>query len=379
MTLTFIIIPFFIVNSIALYQTFTHGRGDFTICGCCFLITTYCQQDSEDNGFCFLVFLLMQFLLFSMVDRYIHELILWKRKYRKRSQRCGENYKKCNCERCRRYREVKDEFNKSAYRLAWVRYAETLLESTPQWCLQVYVMLSQWSFPWYTVLSTVIAVLSLAWSNTTLEKARANLKGTKFNLKLKIFYFFSQLAVFVARLISIATCAYALKNLIFFLLLFCWSIVSTTLILIFCGSMILSCCRGETNCCDSSTKTIFKNFMLTFPLTFYVSETALESLGFSELWIKMFLFVAKSLENVAMLIITAHYSLPHLDVWMPIAWSLLGIGTLSGFISPIARHLQNQREVRASSDANGNEPQVRYVNELGATTATNRAFVVHIA
>lgn len=43
----------------------------------------------------------------------------------------------------------------------------------------------------------------------------------------------------------------------------------------------MSCCCGDRNCCDRSTKKTVKNFMLMFPLTFYVSETAFEFLSFT--------------------------------------------------------------------------------------------------
>ena len=53
--------------------------------------------------------------------------------------------------------------------LALLRYLETITESAPQWCLQVYIMLRQWYFPSYTVASSVLSLLSLACSITTLE------------------------------------------------------------------------------------------------------------------------------------------------------------------------------------------------------------------
>ena len=58
------------------------------------------------------------------------------------------------------------------YSLAILRYIETITESAPQWCLQVYIMLRQWFFPSYTVVLTVFSMLPLAWNITTLEKER---------------------------------------------------------------------------------------------------------------------------------------------------------------------------------------------------------------
>ena len=50
-----------------------------------------------------------------------------------------------------------------------LRYLETLTESAPQLCLQVYIMLRQWNFPWYTILSSVLSLLSVAWGITKSE------------------------------------------------------------------------------------------------------------------------------------------------------------------------------------------------------------------
>ena len=72
----------------------------------------------------------------------------------------------------------------SSESLARLRYLETITESAPQWCLQSYIMLRQWEFPWYTLASVGGSLLSLAWSITCLEKARCNKKMKKFNLLL---------------------------------------------------------------------------------------------------------------------------------------------------------------------------------------------------
>ena len=44
------------------------------------------------------------------------------------------------------------------YLLAILRHIETITESAPQLCLQVYIMLRQWSFPSYTVVPSVFSL-----------------------------------------------------------------------------------------------------------------------------------------------------------------------------------------------------------------------------
>ena len=62
-----------------------------------------------------------------------------------------------------------------------IRYIETITESAPQWCLQVYIMFRQRSFPSYTVVSSVFSLLSLAWSIMTLEKERREKNNLEFD------------------------------------------------------------------------------------------------------------------------------------------------------------------------------------------------------
>lgn len=168
------------------------------------------------------------------------------------------------------------------------------------------------------VLSAVIALLSLAWSYTALEKARANRNYQNFKLKSTISYFISQLAVLVSRLISIVTFAQTMKSGVFFLNSYCSGSLCFFTLHLFCVTTWFSCYRGDIDCCDSSTGIICSNLMLTLPLTFFLSESVLESFGFDALWIKMLLFNSRTGENLLMLIIAAR-SPHHSNIWMPIA------------------------------------------------------------
>ena len=95
-----------------------------------------------------------------------------------------------------------------AYLVAILRYLETITESAPQWCLQVYIMLRQWSFPSYTVVSTVLSMLSLAWSITTLEKERRKKKGEEFTLVHALLFWLWQMSTLASRLSAIVLFAY---------------------------------------------------------------------------------------------------------------------------------------------------------------------------
>ncbi|CAB3978522.1 XK-related 6, partial [Paramuricea clavata] len=200
LTLFFIIVPLFIVSIVAFFQA--------------------------DDGFCGLSCCLL-FVCSSIFVRYVEEFKYWKQRYRDNSPcgKSGGNCMECNCLDCRLYRVAIPESNDSAYKLAWLRYLETLTESTPQWCLQIYIMLHQWDFPWLTVLSAVISLLSLAWSITALEKARADKDSQNFTLAATVVFFTSQLFSLLSRLFAISAFAYVFKEHVFTALAVHWLMV----------------------------------------------------------------------------------------------------------------------------------------------------------
>ena len=92
--------------------------------------------------------------------------------------------------------------------LAMLRYIETITESAPQWCLQVYIMLRQWSFPSYTVVSSVFSLLSLAWGIASLEKERRKKNYEEFPWIERLLFGMWQMFTLILRLSAIVLFAY---------------------------------------------------------------------------------------------------------------------------------------------------------------------------
>ena len=105
--------------------------------------------------------------------------------------------------------------NARTYSLAKLRYVETITESAPQWCLQMYIMLRQWKFPWYTVASIILSLLSLVWSITCLEKEREKRAGGSFNLCTTLLFIIWQFSTLVSRLSAIVIFAYVFRYHVF--------------------------------------------------------------------------------------------------------------------------------------------------------------------
>ena len=116
--------------------------------------------------------------------------------------------------------------------LAILRYLETITESAPQWCLQVYIMLRQWSFPLYTVVSSVFSMLSLVWSITLLQKETRKEKSKKFTLTDALQFATWQMCTLISRLSAIVIFAYVFPrySIIIFLAVH-WLILVVTIFL----------------------------------------------------------------------------------------------------------------------------------------------------
>ena len=293
LTLLFIILPLFIVSIMAVCQA--------------------------DDGFCGLSCCLL-FVCSSIFVRYVQELKYWKQTYRDNFP-CGDNYKECNCPDCEQYRAAITTSNKSTYSLALVRYVETLTESTPQCCLQIYIVLRQWDFPWLTVLSTVISLLSLAWSITAVEKARLNKNNHNFTLPATVVFFTSQLFSLLSRLFAIAAFAYVFKEHVITVLAVHWLIVHVVIWLIGEDCDVCKC---------DAVGNFFVSIILNFPFLVNVSDVVIRE--YSSL---STIHVLLSVENVLLAILAVIIPIPdvkHMSVLRPIVLSLVIISVVLGTI-----------------------------------------------
>ena len=223
-----------------------------------------------------------------------------------------------------------------------IQYIETFTESIPQWCLQVYIMLTKQSFPWYTVLSASLSLLSLAWSNTALEKARLAKDGQDLSKTEIVLHFISQLLVLTPRLFAITISTYAIGSGVVFYLLVFWAYGSVLLGCVTCGHTV---CCSDTACCEISIKKLCGRLMLSLLLTFYVAEAVLEALGFSSIFIKIFFLITKSIENGFMIYSALYYGkLKHRSAFKPIGWTLFGMGVFFGVVLLVVRRYLQRRE-----------------------------------
>jgi hypothetical protein len=110
--------------------------------------------------------------------------------------------------------------------IAKLQYMETIGESARQWCIQTYIMLKLWEFPWYTVLSVLISLVSLAWSITTLEREKAKNENQEFGFLNTVLFLMWQLSTLVSRLFAIVICGYTFTIYLCFWFLVHWFLSS---------------------------------------------------------------------------------------------------------------------------------------------------------
>ena len=148
--------------------------------------------------------------MFIVLINYVCDFRVWKRNYWDNESEHGEEHRKRQAA--------------SSHDLAYFRYLETISESAPQWCLQSYVMLREWCFPWYTISSTVFSFSSLAWGITSLEKAQKIFKWfdensgrTSYPTKsLNTVFLAWQFCSLLSRLSALVFFAYVFRYHVFF-------------------------------------------------------------------------------------------------------------------------------------------------------------------
>ena len=102
----------------------------------CITIAAQHQMKSDRLNTC------LTYTFLSIFRRYHKEFKQWRRTFWDNAP-CAENCRKKSCEICQFYLEEKTKFRDYEYKLASIRYIESMSESAPQWCLQVYIMLRQ--------------------------------------------------------------------------------------------------------------------------------------------------------------------------------------------------------------------------------------------
>jgi hypothetical protein len=223
------------------------------------------------------------------------------------------------------------------YFIAKLRYLETITESAPQWCLQVYIMLRQWYFPSYTVVSSVLSLASLAWSITTLEKERAIKKKDdmesrdivlppmrKFGPHETVFFLIWQLFTLISRLSAIVLFAYVFRYYVIIFLAAHWLLLVVIIFLI------------QRHGGESFGKSLLLSLLAASPSLFHVSKTVIPTEHpKAEITIGYIFILVENIIMVTLSLTIEKPDVPHMDVLQPVAIScLVGGSVLSaiGFI-----------------------------------------------
>ena len=234
-----------------------------------------------------------------------------------------DNYDTCECEDCKRYFERKKECANYDNDLALIRYIEAFVESAPQWCLQFYIMLRQWSFPWITITSTVFSLLSLVWSITSCYKAdkiESNPTMT-FPKRSLIVFSLGQLGILNSRLSAIVIFAYVFRSYVFIVIGIHWTAVIVVILI-------------DVYHDDNHDRCILalKVFVISYPLLFHLSILTRELMfeNFSKKTILDVIYYSIFfLENVIMVSFSVWYeptSTPHIELLAKIVLPLVFVG-----------------------------------------------------
>ena len=216
--------------------------------------------------------------------------------------------------------------------MATTRYIEAFAESTPQWCLQFYIMLRQWSFPWITITSTVFSLLSLLWSITALEKtAKIEVNPTMtFPKRSLIAFSLWQLGILVSRLSAIVIFAYTFRIYVFIVIVTHCTVVSVVI-------MINQYLNENRDHCKKTAMIISFG---SYPLLFHLSSTTniLMFNYFNNKKNKILNVIACGiffLENATMVSLSVWYeprSTPHIEFLQKIVLPLVFAGFAIGLL-----------------------------------------------
>jgi hypothetical protein len=202
--------------------------------------------------------------------------------------------------------------------------------------MQVYIMLRQWYFPWYTVVSTVFSLLSLAWSITNLKKARKIEKGRDFKLRTSVSFFLYQLLSLSSRLFAIAIFAYVFTWYVFVALGLHW-------LLAIVGNVLCTCinCDSHSGNIYHPSKAVLK-WICYLPFSFFHPSKAMLQ------WLKLYshsfyfaLYGAIFVENFIFTLTAVFIVKPgiaHLNVVGPIVLGFVIAGLVLSAVLSVVYH-----------------------------------------
>ncbi|XP_028414870.1 XK-related protein 8-like [Dendronephthya gigantea] len=237
-----------------------------------------------------------------------------------------------------RYIEKIYKKDNNPYSFAKLRHVETIFESAPQWCLQTYVMLRKWHFPWHIVISIVLSFLSSAWSITELEIAARyeDDQQVGLNLKEKVSFLVWQLFTLLSRLYAIVFFAYVFRYYVILVLPIHW----LPFIL-----MIVIVKRNEIFD-DRNGKAVAESFLMSFSSLFHSpgsfalidKDIRKANMILGHIFIvignivMVVLCLTEGIPKVSPSKSVEPETVPHMDVLKPIAIAFLSVGS---FVSSI--------------------------------------------
>ena len=305
-TLAFVIVPHVIINTFAAY-TFDYGLSGPKV-------------------------FFMWILQLSILTSFKQELARWKREHLKRNVNITDQHK-----------QHSRDLSLTVHHF-FLRLAEAFAESARQWCLQNYIMIKQWHFPWYTILSTFFSLLSLAWSITSLEASYKTKEWSShdqssqcpgesngcqcFNTDIKsvakisfLLFFIAHLCLLVSRLTSLIIYAYVVRYSVFVVVGSHWLLVFTCVLLSKKFNII-------------SITELGLNFILSASMVFCLSSS-ITKLIFPEAKREKVVFVFYGillLENAFMVIFAINSDADHINFLTKIALPVVFVGFILGVV-----------------------------------------------
>ena len=225
--------------------------------------------------------------------------------------------------------------------------AEAFAESAPQWCLQNYIMMKQWYFPWHTLVSTFLSLLSLAWSITSLETSRKafdwvvdteTLSVESFPKKSLVVFLVAHLFLLISRLTSLVIFAYAFRYFVFVVVGVHWL---SSFIAICIGRGFARSSEIDIHTTPSTIKIntqivqiiniILGASLRAYPMVFYLSSSIAKLTFRKELrkhfktFVSVF-YVIIFLENVVMMVLATNSEAAHMNILRKIVMPLVFAG-----------------------------------------------------